>query len=228
MMSEQTSNTTASTGDGEPPIQVVVVPVTGFQQNCSVIFDRVSKRGVVIDPGGDVDRIDDTLKAHGVIVEKLVLTHGHIDHIGGAADLAERLGVEVIGPHEADRPLIDRVEEQARQFGIEGVRRVEPDHWLDDGDTLDMAGRTFQVLHCPGHAPGHVVFFDPELRFMVSGDVLFAGSVGRTDLPGGNHETLMASIRDKLLPLGDDVTFLPGHGPASTLGHERETNPFLR
>ncbi|QGZ34339.1 MBL fold metallo-hydrolase [Stappia indica] len=212
----------------EPPIQIIVIPVTAFQQNCSVIFDRETKAGAVIDPGGDVDRILGALEEHGVKVEKIVLTHGHIDHVGGAAELAERLSVPVLGPHEADRPLLERVEQQAREFGVGDVRSVEPDTWLSEGDDLTMAGRSFQILHCPGHAPGHLVFFDPELRFAISGDVLFAGSVGRTDLPGGNHETLIASIRDKMLPLGDDVTFLPGHGPASTIGHERRTNPYLR
>lgn len=212
----------------EPPIQIIVIPVTAFQQNCSVIFDRETKAGAVIDPGGDVDRILAALEEHGVKVEKIVLTHGHIDHVGGAADLAERLSVPVLGPHEADRPLLERVEQQAREFGVADVRSVEPDTWLSEGDDLTMAGRSFQILHCPGHAPGHLVFFDPELRFAISGDVLFAGSVGRTDLPGGNHETLIASIRDKMLPLGDDVTFLPGHGPASTIGYERRTNPYLR
>lgn len=212
----------------EPPIQIIVIPVTAFQQNCSVIFDRETKAGAVIDPGGDVDRILAALEEHGVKVEKIVLTHGHIDHVGGAADLAERLSVPVLGPHEADRPLLERVEQQAREFGVADVRSVEPDTWLSEGDDLTMAGRSFQILHCPGHAPGHLVFFDPELRFAISGDVLFAGSVGRTDLPGGNHETLIASIRDKMLPLGDDVTFLPGHGPASTIGQERRTNPYLR
>lgn len=212
----------------EPPIQIIVIPVTAFQQNCSVIFDRETKAGAVIDPGGDVERILGALAEHGVKVEKIVLTHGHIDHVGGAADLAERLAVPVLGPHEADRPLLERVEQQAREFGVGDVRSVEPDTFLSEGDDLTMAGRSFQVLHCPGHAPGHLVYFDPELRFAISGDVLFAGSVGRTDLPGGNHETLIASIRDKLLPLGDDVTFLPGHGPASTIGHERRTNPYLR
>ncbi|SOB89962.1 MBL fold metallo-hydrolase [Stappia indica] len=212
----------------EPPIQIIVIPVTAFQQNCSVIFDRETKAGAVIDPGGDVDHILAALEEHGVKVEKIVLTHGHIDHVGGAADLAERLSVPVLGPHEADRPLLERVEQQAREFGVADVRSVEPDTWLSEGDDLTMAGRSFQILHCPGHAPGHLVFFDPELRFAISGDVLFAGSVGRTDLPGGNHETLITSIRDKMLPLGDDVTFLPGHGPASTIGHERRTNPYLR
>lgn len=218
----------SDTAAAEPPIQVVVIPVTAFQQNCSLVFDRDSKAGAVIDPGGDVERILQVVAEHGVSVEKIVLTHGHIDHIGGATDLAERLGVPVVGPHRADQMLIDQVEAQARQFGVEGVRAVTPDQWLDEGDDLSIAGRAFQVLHCPGHAPGHLVYFDPELKFALSGDVLFAGSVGRTDLPGGDHDTLIRSIREKLLPLGDDVTFLPGHGPASSLGHERKTNPFLR
>lgn len=218
----------SETDQAEPPVQIVVIPVTAFQQNCSVIFDPKTKLGAVVDPGGDVERILEVLAEHGVKVEKIVLTHGHIDHVGGAAELAERLSVPVEGPHRADETLIARVEEQARQFGVDGVRVVTPDRWLEEGDEMSIAGRSFLVLHCPGHAPGHVVFFEPELRFAISGDVLFAGSVGRTDLPGGNHETLIASIRDKLLPLGDDVSFLPGHGPASTIGHERKTNPFLR
>lgn len=225
-MPQQDSQTDA--GRNEPPIQVVVIPVTPFQQNCSLVFDRRSMLGAVIDPGGDVERIRRTIDAHGVSVEKIMLTHGHIDHVGGAAELAAALGVPVIGPHEADRPLIARVREQGASFGLSGAMPVEPDQWLEDGDKVDFAGRVFDVLHCPGHAPGHVVFFDPELRFAISGDVLFAGSVGRTDLPGGDHATLIRSIREKLLPLGDDVTFLPGHGPASTLGHERQTNPFLQ
>lgn len=212
----------------QPPIQIVVIPVTSFQQNCSLVWDPVSKLGAVIDPGGDVPTILKAIEEHAVNVEKIVLTHGHIDHIGGAADLAEALKVRVEGPHEADRMLIERVLEQAKQFGLDDVRSVAPDRWLVEGDVVEMAGRAFDVLHCPGHAPGHVVFFDPELRFAFSGDVLFAGSVGRTDLPGGDHDTLIRSIRDKLLPLGDDVSFLPGHGPASTIGHERETNPFLQ
>lgn len=212
----------------QPPIQIVVIPVTSFQQNCSLVWDSISKRGAVVDPGGDVPTILNAIEEHDVNVEKIVLTHGHIDHIGGAADLAEALDVTVEGPHQADRMLIERVVDQAKQFGLNEVRQVTPDRWLVEGDTVKMAGRTFDVLHCPGHAPGHVVFFDPELRFAFSGDVLFAGSVGRTDLPGGDHDALISSIRNKLLPLGDDVSFLPGHGPASTLGHERETNPFLQ
>ena len=212
----------------QPPIQIAVIPVTAFQQNCSLIWDTQTGSGAVVDPGGDVAVILGAIKEHGVKVEKIVLTHGHIDHVGGAADLAAELGVPVEGPHEADRMLIERVKDQARQFGLDDVKPVEPDRWLVEGDKVEMAGRIFDVLHCPGHAPGHVVFIEPELRFAFSGDVLFAGSIGRTDLPGGDHDMLITCIKEKLLPLGDDISFLPGHGPASTFGQERETNPFLR
>lgn len=220
---------TQETGeDGMPPIQVMVIVVSAFQQNCSLIWDPATLRGAVVDPGGDIDRIQAAIQKQGVTVEKIVLTHGHIDHVGGAADLAKALGVPVEGPHEADKPLIERVAEQAAQFGVDDVKPVTPDRWMVEGDTVEIAGRNFDVLHCPGHSPGHLVFVDKELRFAISGDVLFAGSIGRTDLPGGDHATLIKSIQEKLLPLGDDVAFLPGHGQASTIGHEREHNPFLQ
>ncbi|MFD1696373.1 MBL fold metallo-hydrolase [Roseibium aestuarii] len=223
------SNAASSQGADQdlPPLQILIVQVSAFQQNCSILWDPRTMVGAVVDPGGDVPLLLEAIRENGVKVEKIVITHGHIDHVGGAADLAAELGVPVEGPHEADRMLLKRVSDQARQFGLPDVKTVEPDRWLEDGDTMEMAGRSFDVLHCPGHAPGHVVFFDPELRLAISGDVLFKGSVGRTDLPGGDHATLIRSIRDKLLPLGDDVSFLPGHGPASTLGEERRTNPFL-
>lgn len=208
--------------------QISVVPVTAFQQNCSIVWDKNTLKAAVIDPGGDVEQILAALNEINVSVEKILITHGHIDHIGGAAELAEALGVPVIGPHEADRPLIERVEDQAKQFGLDSVKKVEPDQWLVDGDTVTAGGVEFSVLHCPGHAPGHVVYYNAELKLMISGDVLFAGSVGRTDLPGGNHDVLISSIKEKLFPLGDDVTFLPGHGPTSTIGHERQSNPFLK
>lgn len=210
-----------------PPIQIMIIPVTGFQQNCSLIWNRNTMKGAVVDPGGDVPMIRQAIEDNGVEVEKIVLTHGHIDHIGGADELAKALSVPVEGPHEADKPLIDRVADQAAQFGMGEAKPVNPDKWMDEGDVLEMAGRRFDVYHCPGHSPGHLVFIDTELRLAISGDVLFAGSIGRTDLPGGNHAALIQSITTKLLPLGDDISFLPGHGPASTFGHERQTNPYL-
>ncbi len=209
-------------------VQITVVPVTAFQQNCSIVWNKNTRKAAVVDPGGDVDHIHAALKELDVTVEHILITHGHIDHIGGAAELAEMLSVKVIGPHEADRSLINRVEDQAMQFGLGTVQKVEPDQWLVEGDVVTAAGAEFQVLHCPGHAPGHVVFYNKDLGLAISGDVLFAGSIGRTDLPGGDHDTLIASIKEKLLPLGDDITFLPGHGPASSLGHERLNNPYLK
>ena len=205
-----------------------VVPVTPFEQNCSLAWSQGSRRGVVIDPGGDLPRIRDAIAEAGVTVETILLTHGHVDHAAGAAALAAELGVPVHGPHEADRPLLDNLERQGAQYGLPDARNVVPDRWLADGDTVVIAGESFGVLHCPGHSPGSVVFASPVLRFAFMGDVLFNGSVGRTDLPGGSHDTLIASIRTKVLPLGDEISFLPGHGPGSTVGHERLTNPFLR
>lgn len=210
------------------PIKAMIIPVTPFQQNCTVLWNAETQAGVVIDPGGDVAQIRAALDQEGVRVERILITHGHIDHIGGAADLAAALGVPVEGPHEADRPLIERVADQARQFGLDSAKPVTPDRWLQEGDTVDIAGKEFEVLHCPGHAPGHVVFVDREGRFAIVGDVLFKGSIGRTDLPGGDHATLIRSIKEKLFPLGDDVAFLCGHGPHSTIGEERATNPFLQ
>lgn len=209
-------------------LKAAIVPVTPFAQNCTLLWDNETGAGVVIDPGGDVDAIRETVTEQGVKVDRILITHGHIDHIGGAADLAEALGVPIEGPHEADRPLIDRVSDQARQFGLPDVRAMTPDRWLSEGETVDIAGLDFEVLHCPGHAPGHVVFFHAPSRLAIVGDVLFKGSVGRTDLPGGDPTALIRSIKDKLLPLGDDVTFLCGHGPHSTLGEERLNNPFLK
>jgi glyoxylase-like metal-dependent hydrolase (beta-lactamase superfamily II) len=207
---------------------IQVVPVTPFGQNCSIAWSQETLRGVVVDPGGDLDLIRAAIEKAGVTIDAIMLTHGHIDHAGAAADLKDEIGVAIIGPHEADGPLLARLEEQGRQYGLDGVRNVTPDRFLRDGETVEIAGVTFGVLHCPGHSPGSVVFASPALRFAFMGDVLFKGSVGRTDLPGGSHETLLRSIRDKILPLGDDVSFLPGHGPGSTIGEERVSNPFLR
>ena len=209
-------------------VQIQVVPVTPFQQNCSLIWSEATKHGVVVDPGGDVAVIRQAIERLGITVDFILLTHGHIDHAGGAAELAEALGIEVVGPHEADKPLLDRLEIQAKQWGLDDTRNVAPDRFLREGETLDIAGVPFGVLHCPGHSPGSVVLFAPSLKFAFMGDVLFQGSVGRTDLPGGSHETLIDAIRTKILPLGDDVSFLPGHGPGSTIGQEKATNPFIR
>ena len=210
-----------------PDFAIQVVPVTPFEQNCSLAWSEATKRGVVVDPGGDLPRLREAIAAAGLTIETILLTHGHIDHAAGAAELAAELGVPIHGPHVADKPLLDRLELQGQQYGIP-ARAVTPDRWLEEGDSVTIGGTDFAVLHCPGHSPGSVVFFSKDLRFAFMGDVLFNGSVGRTDLPGGSHEALIEAIRTKILPLGDDVSFLPGHGPGSTVGHERMTNPFLR
>lgn len=209
-------------------VRAAIIPVTPFEQNCTLLWNDSTKSGAVIDPGGDLDRIRAAIAQNGVTVEKIILTHGHIDHAGGADELREELGVPIEGPHEADRPLLERLPDQARMYGLDGVRAVTPDRWLNEGDTVLVGGLDLEVLHCPGHSPGSVVLFARKERFALFGDVLFNGSVGRTDLPGGNGAALIDSIRTKLLPLGDDVTFICGHGPTSTIGHERETNPFLQ
>ena len=208
-------------------IRAAIVPVTPFQQNCTLLWSDSTKRGVVVDPGGDVPRILDAVEQTGIAVERILLTHGHIDHAGGAAELKDRLGAPIEGPHEADRFLLEHLADAGRSYGIGGVRDVLPDRWLAEGDEVEIAGEPFAVLHCPGHSPGSVVFVNREQRFALVGDVLFRGSVGRTDLPGGDPEALIRSIKTKLLPLGDDVAFVCGHGPTSTIGQERATNPFL-
>lgn len=209
-------------------LSAAIVQVTPFQQNCTLIWDDESMKGVVIDPGGDVERIVSAIEEVGITVEEILLTHGHIDHAGGAEELKRRLKVEITGPHRDDRQLLEGIASQAEMFGVPGsAANAYPDRWLEEGDTVSIGGHEFEVFHCPGHAPGHVVFFNREARFAHVGDVLFRGSVGRTDLPGGDHSALIASIKEKLLPLGDDITFICGHGPGGNFGEERRTNPFL-
>jgi hydroxyacylglutathione hydrolase len=210
-------------------LKAAILPVTPFQQNCSVLWDEDTKHAMVVDPGGEVPRIADALLQLGVTVERILLTHGHIDHAGGAAELAETLGnVPIEGPDPRDGFLLDGLVAQASSFGFPGVRNVMPTRWLREGDQVSVGEHQFDVLHCPGHTPGHVVFVNPASRFAIVGDVLFRGSVGRTDFPYGDHDALISSIRHKLLPLGDDFAFLCGHGPGSTIGAERRDNPFLQ
>lgn len=206
----------------------MIVPVTPFQQNCSIVWNGDTKRGVVIDPGGDLGLIRQGIAETGAAIDRILLTHGHIDHAGGAAELKAELGVPIEGPHIADRFLLDNLEEAAAGYGLSGARDVEPDRWLQEGEQIEIGGTPFDVLHCPGHSPGSIAFVNRNLKFAIVGDVLFRNSIGRSDLPGGDHETLIRSIKDKLLPLGDEVAFICGHGPTSTIGEERRSNPFLR
>ncbi|MBO9099025.1 MBL fold metallo-hydrolase [Rhizobium sp. VS19-DR104.2] len=209
-------------------LQAGIIPVTPFQQNCTILFDPDTKEGVLVDPGGDVDVILQTVKENGITLKEIWLTHGHIDHAGGAKEVKEALGLEIIGPHEDDLPLLGQIEARGRAFNIEGVQNVIPDRFLKDGDIVSFGEHEFQVFHTPGHSPGHVIYFNKVQNFAHVGDVLFHGSIGRTDLPGGNHQQLLDSIRDKVLPLGDAVGFICGHGPGGQIGEERRSNPYLR
>ncbi len=207
-------------------IQASIVPVTPFEQNCSILWCEQSRKAVVVDPGGDIERILAARDKLGVEVERILITHGHLDHAGGAAQLARTLAVPIEGPHEDDLFWIEGMPEQSKMFGFAAETFI-PDRWLQDGDTVRFGEQQLQVIHAPGHTPGHVIFFHEGARLAVVGDVLFAGSIGRTDFPRGDHQTLISSIRDKLFPLGDDVRFIPGHGPLSTFGEERRSNPFV-
>ena len=210
-----------------PQVKVAIVPVTPFQQNCTILICETTKKGAVVDPGGDVQLIRRAIAQTGAQIEKIFLTHGHADHAGGAAELREILGVPIEGPHIGDKFLLDSLEAASVRFGF-ACRNVAPDRWLDEGDHVTFGEARLDVRFCPGHTPGSVVFINEPMQFCLVGDVLFSGSVGRTDLPGGDHATLMRSIETRLLTLDDSMTFISGHGPLSTIGAERQHNPFLQ
>jgi hydroxyacylglutathione hydrolase len=203
------------------------VPVTAFAQNCSLVWCDATRQAAVIDPGGDLDTVLATAERLGLDLRQIWLTHAHIDHAGGAGELAERLGLPIVGPHPGDQFWIDGLPQQSQMFGFPPARAFTPTRWLHDGDTVTVGECTLQVRHCPGHTPGHVVFHSPEARRAFVGDLLFAGSIGRTDFPGGDYAQLIDSITQRLWPMGDDTVFIPGHGPESTFGRERRSNPFV-
>jgi hydroxyacylglutathione hydrolase len=219
-----------------PNLKAAVVPVTPFQQNCALLWDEGTMQALVIDPGGEVPRILAAIDQLGLHVTKILLTHGHLDHAGGAAALRDELAARaahdlappIEGPDPRDTFLLDRLEDQAAQYGFEGIRNVRPDRWLTEGEAITLGEHRFDILHCPGHTPGHIVFVNHAAHFAVLGDVLFQGSIGRTDFPYGDHNALLTAIKTKLLPLPDDFAFLCGHGPGSSIGAERAGNPFLR
>ncbi len=211
----------------EPPIRAVIAPVTPLQQNCTIVWCAKTRKAAVIDPGGEVERILKAASDHGVAVDKIWITHGHLDHAGGTEALRRATGAEVIGPHRDDAFWIDQITADGGRWGMPEARSFTPDRWLADGDRVQLGETEFEVYHCPGHTPGHVVFFHRQARFAQVGDVLFRNSIGRTDFPRGNHAQLIQAITGKLWPLGEDVRFVPGHGPMSTFGAERKTNPFV-
>lgn len=209
------------------PLRYEILPVTPFQQNCSLVWDENTRQAALIDAGGEIDRLLARVEQHRLTLEKLWVTHGHLDHASAVAELADRLGLPIEGPHEDDRFWIDLLPQQAAQFGFPAARAFTPDRWLAQGDVLELGSLRFDVVHCPGHTPGHVVLVHEPSQLAFVGDVLFQGSIGRTDFPRGNHGDLIRSIRQRLFPLGDDMRFVPGHGPMSTFGAERRFNPFV-
>ncbi|MGR4863864.1 MBL fold metallo-hydrolase [Caulobacter sp. LARHSG274] len=211
----------------ETPIRAVIAPVTPLQQNCTIVWCAKTLKAAVIDPGGEVPRLLKAVADQGLTLEKIWITHGHMDHAGGAAELKRLTGVPIEGPHQDDQFWIDRIQQSGEMYGVPEARAFVTDRWLDDGDVVTLGETEFEVLHCPGHTPGHVVFFHRQARFAQVGDVLFQGSIGRTDFPRGNHQDLLDAITGKLWPLGDDVRFVPGHGPMSSFGAERRSNPFV-
>ena len=208
-------------------MKLAVLPVTPFQQNCSLVICTRTSRAALVDPGGEVDRLLDAVAKSGATLDKLLVTHGHVDHCGGVAEIAERTGVPIEGPHRDDAFWIDQLAGQSTMFGVPGARPFVPDRWLVGGDTVSVGELVFEVRHCPGHTPGHVVFADRARAIAFVGDVLFHGSIGRTDFPRGDYDTLIRSIVENLWPLGDAVSFVPGHGPMSTFGEERRSNAFV-
>ena len=208
-------------------MRYAILPVTPFDQNCTVFWCTKTRQAAVIDPGGDIDRILQLLNDEQLTLAKILVTHGHIDHAGGVAALVEKIAVPIEGPHEEDRFWIDGMPQQSKMFGFPEVRSFTPTRWLKTGDKINFGEIELDVLHCPGHTPGHVVFYHAPTRLVQVGDVLFQGSIGRTDFPRGDHDTLIRSINEQLFPLGDDVQFIPGHGPMSNFGEERRYNPFL-
>ena len=209
-------------------LQYLTIPVTAFQQNCSLVWCDETMDGAVIDPGGDLDVVLSEAQRLGVKLTQILLTHAHIDHAGGTATLSQRLQLPIVGPHPGDQFWIDGLPQQSAMFGFPPAGHFTPTRWLADGDTVSVGRSTLHVRHCPGHTPGHVVFHAPDAQRAFVGDVLFAGSIGRTDFPQGNHEQLIRSIRERLWPMGDETVFIPGHGPESTFGRERRSNPFVR
>ena len=209
-------------------LRYLTIPVTAFAQNCSLVWDDQTRQAAVIDPGGDLDRLLAEVEQRGLELEQIWLTHAHIDHAGGTGELAQRLGLPIVGPHRGDQFWIDALPQQSAMFGFPPAQAFTPTRWLDDGDTVQLGNHVLQVRHCPGHTPGHVVFHSPELQRAFVGDVLFAGSIGRTDFPQGNHAQLIESITQRLWPMGDETVFIPGHGPESSFGRERRSNPYVR
>ena len=207
-------------------LKTLIQPVTPFQQNASIVFCSETKKCAIVDPGGDIELLLNIAKDNNLIPDKLLLTHGHIDHAGGATELSEILNIKIYGPHKADKFLLDELQKQGEMFGLPS-KNCNPDSWLEEGDIIEIGNEILEIYFCPGHTPGHIIFFNKENKLALVGDVLFNGSIGRTDLPGGNFEELINSVKNKLWPLGKDIDFIPGHGPVSTFEVERKSNPFV-